>query len=657
MVSYPLDKDSAGHATWITMHNRAALYSDSPSDTDKKRMKSFLLEAMRNVALLCKNCKSHIHNYLKSHPLEPALANKKVLSKYLCEFHNHVNDKNGKEIVNCHLILGDKKECTDCHHEIKNDGNKVQKLDLKESFEHFKEISKKVMFALCDKYRVPYPIIKFHECPSNATTSCTSMWLDTQTNDIVETPIVYLHPNIFGLRTIVHEFLHYVKQLSKDTLGGLDEESVEREAQAILSNEFPYDELNKNDLRGPVAKKQNPNLIAPVIRKDTPTRLQQFPLSYNIYNKYLYNIKRRDYRHHSEEGEQGDWVLDNLQGITQGKDEGIESVETWQNPSREDRHTNALSFLDGMYAPFASIFGMKAADINLYNTPNIIANSTLAIMKTSLSPIGSLLLTAFTSLGIFGALSFSRNSLSYGDKLLMQALGSNFLWSTVDYVRPELKEEVVEEAVALGNIVATQQWPLLPKLLLGDTLASFVGETSQASPLSAARNVQRASISASSGKGISSAGSNTIKRAAIDPRQKISDLRNMQREVIQANASPAAIENARQFKTGAAAGGNIAGRRSVGGTGVNSMPMYDADTNSVMIPSDYDEVGEYESAFGMHVADGRGGGGDSYAATADYAGSDIVTRRNTVRDIFGTDPNYDNFTDTYYVEEDEEYYG
>lgn len=151
---YPLNREIAGAAAWQTMHHRASLYPDNPTDKEKERMKTFLYESMKSVALLCKSCNNDIKNYLKSHPIIPALVSKKAISKYLCEFHNHVNEQTGKDIHNCHTILSEKKECTDCTVLVKN--------DLKGSFEKFKEVSVNIFKALCDKHKLPYPTIKFH---------------------------------------------------------------------------------------------------------------------------------------------------------------------------------------------------------------------------------------------------------------------------------------------------------------------------------------------------------------------------------------------------------------------------------------------------------------------------------------------------------------
>ena len=622
MSQYPLVKEEAGAHAWSIMHHRASLYSNQPTQKEKDMMKAFLYENMQSVALLCKNCKSHIRDYLKKNHIIPALENREKLSKYLCDFHNSVNQMNGKKTHNCDTILRPKEEaeCKDCNVQVvKHD------LNLKDTFEKFKDVSVSVFNSLCDKYKLPHPHIRFHECPSNPSTSCTSMLIDSRNNEIVEKPTVYLHPNQFGLRTIVHEFLHYIKQFSKDTLGGLDERAVEEEAQAILVHEFPYDKVVIPEVKNGTR----------VIRKDTAvssssssSRLDAFPISKRIYDKHLQTIRRRD-GFMPQQGENGDLIFDMLGGVTQGRDEGVDIDKELEASRRfREEKVNALSFLDGLYAPFASIMGIRAADMNMYNTPIIISNATLTLMKSQLSPIGSLLMTAISSLGIFGALALGKNGLNYGDKMLMNAFGSNMFFSTIDYMRPELKEDVIDGAMDLGEAVSTQQWNVVPKIIFGDTTLIGAMLAEGATPQALTRSVQR-----SGGGGVGLGTSNTISASAAR--------RSAQRSSggLVGPDNPLAVKDVR---TGAATGGNPAYKRiaSVGG-----QPVV-VDENSVMIPSDLDEE-EYESSFGMHVSDGSGYSGFYAPASTDS----MSMRRNSIRDVFETDPGYDNFNDEYYEQE------
>lgn len=639
MLQYPLQKDEAGNSAWKLAHHRASLYSDNPTPKEKERMKTFLYETFQSVSLLCNDCKKHIHDYLKKHPIGPALKDKTTLSRYLCEFHNHVRDRQGKDIVNCHLVSASKpfEECTDCKITVNDTSN-----DLKASFERFKEASTRVFHKLCDKYKVPYPTIKFHECPNNPLNSCTSMWVDSQTQDIIERPVVYLHPNMFGLRSIVHEFLHYIKQLSKDTLGGLDEMEVEREAQAIINNEFPYDEMDQSDKRFPVAQQQI------IVRKDVTSRLRNFPLASKIYDRHLVNIRRRD-SFYRPESENGDWIFDMMGGVTSGHDEGIEpQPESSQRQFQNEYH--ALSFLDGLYAPFGALFGVKASELNRNNTPVAISNAALTIAKSQLSPIGALLFQAVTGLGIYGALALGKNGMGYADRLLMNSFGAQFLWNSLDYLRPDVKQDVIDGAMALGTVISTQQFNLIPKILLGDYLLSLMGETATtASPLTHARNLQRTSLSKTgSGRIGSGSGSNTISRADIDPRQKLHDFKEHQ-EILQ-SIKGKTQESSRPFKTSSKVIGSSKTRGPISTKIVPAGTDIQIDEDTVMIPSDDEEV--YESSFGMHVADGRNRSFDSISSTGDLT----PMRRNTIKDIFETDANYDNFNDVYYEEYGEEPY-
>lgn len=635
MSLYPLAKQQAGNHAWSIMHHRVSLYPSSPTDKEKERMKAFLYECMKGVAELCSDCKSHIREYLSKNPIKPALESKDKLSLYLCNFHNSVNQRQGKEVKDCKNILRPKEEaeCKDCRHKVQKDSQIKHELDLKDTLEKFKDVSKKIFFQLCDRYRLPHPTIKFHECPSDSSTSCTSMWLHTETKDVVERPIVYLHPNKMGLRTIFHEFIHYARQMNKDSLGAIDEHKVEGEAQALLTNEFPFDRPEKEYIKGETIVDNKPL----VVMKDTlpqPSYLSKFPMASQVYNKHLYNIKRRDF---TKEETHGDWVFDLFKKKPEDELAEEESQQQQRMVGRNElsSNTHALSFLDGLYSPFAALFGIKSSDMNTYNTPTLISNAALSLMKTYLSPVGALLLSTVTSFGIYGAMAFTRNSLSYGDKLLMNNFGANLLWSAIDYTRPENKTDVLEGAMLLGNAVSQQQWNVLPQLLLGETLQSFVGETSTASPLSSQRNMQRAALgggsSGSRGSGIGSSSSGTRK-----------EIRAYQREMgLESEPdNPLAVRN---VQTGAGRGPNPADISR--GRSVNTVPFasQQISDNSVVIPSDYEE--EYESAFGMHVSDGRPRVYDDVEIIRD---DDVVMkRRNTIKDVFETDPTYDNFNDVY----------
>jgi hypothetical protein len=640
-MSYPLSKDLAGNAAWRNMHHRASLYSDNnPTPKERERMKYFLYESMNSVAQLCKNCKKDIKDYLRKHPLDSALGGKRQLSRYLCEFHNHVNEKTGKEIHNCHNIVSGKPGvCTDCEKAVAADS---QPISVKESLESFKDISAKVFKALCNKYKIPIPNIKFHHCPDSPETSCASMLVDNTTNEIVEKPTIYLHPNVYGLRTIFHEFIHYAKQLKKDTLGTLDELTVERETQELLNEEFPFDKVEIN--------KEREIIMAPkVVVKDTFTsRLHNFPRASQIYQKHLRNTRRHDFP--VSNGESGDWIFDMVNDI-KSKNQELEREEEAYQKVKEEQH-NALSFLDGIYAPFAKILGLKPHDLNRNNSPIVISNAALTLVKSNMTPLGGLLVSTLSSIGMFAALVAGKDNIGYGDRVLLNSFGSNLFWSGLDYMRPDNKQEVVEQAVTLGHVVSAQKWNLIPELLIdspffASSLASDTDTTSSASPLSGRRGVQRAAGGATRGAtgGVGGRTSSSAKAAAVDQaiaeERYIAGLRNQQRLTPGGVTAPAAPYT-RDVPTGAAAGnpsgkgGSVIGKEPVGGSGVVGT---DYMNNTVIIP---DEFGEYddavvESQFGAKVASSDYGGyyGEMRGPREDFIELEPPeTKRNTIREIY-----------------------
>jgi hypothetical protein len=598
-------------------------------------MKYFLYESMNSVAQLCKNCKNDIKDYLRKHPLDSALGGKRQLSRYLCEFHNHTNEKTGKEIHNCHNIVSGKAKCIDCEKAVIAAADSNPPITVKESLESFKDISAKVFKALCNKYKIPIPHIKFHHCPDSPETSCASMLVDNATNEIVEKPTIYLHPNVYGLRTIFHEFIHYAKQLKKDSLGTLDELTVEKETQDLLNEEFPFDKVEKNR---PMA----PTLVV----KDTFTsRIHNFPRASRVYTKYLRNTKRHDFP--VSNGESGDWIFDMVNDIKEKKYE-VEQEEKAYERQKEEQH-NALSFLDGIYTPFANLLGLKAHDLNRNNSPVLISNAAMTLVKSNMTPLGALLVSTLSSIGMFAALFAGKNGIGYGDRVLLNSFGSNLFWSGLDYMRPDNKQEVIEEAVALGQVVSQQKWNLIPSLLIDSPFFSFASSSnvdapSSASPLSGRRGIQRAAGGASRGATGGIGGRSSLSKSSVDQsiaeERYIAGLRNQQR-LTPGGATAPATPFTKDVPTGAAAGnpaGKGGGKIGPGGGVVGTDYM----NNTVIIP---DEFGEYddavvESQFGAKVASSNYYGGSYYNDAMRGPREDFIelepaeTKRNTIRDIY-----------------------
>lgn len=93
----PPDVESLGRATWTFLHTTAAYYPNDPSPAQKTSM----LGLLRSLPMLypCGHCASHLAENLKENP--PKVGGREELSRWLCERHNDVNERLGKEKFNC----------------------------------------------------------------------------------------------------------------------------------------------------------------------------------------------------------------------------------------------------------------------------------------------------------------------------------------------------------------------------------------------------------------------------------------------------------------------------------------------------------------------------------------------------------------------------
>ncbi|EIW79068.1 FAD-dependent thiol oxidase, partial [Coniophora puteana RWD-64-598 SS2] len=93
----PPDVEQLGRATWSFLHTTAAYYPDSPSPSQRSHMLS-LLRALPAL-YPCTHCASHLGERMGAAP--PDVSGRRALSLWLCERHNEVNERLGKESFDC----------------------------------------------------------------------------------------------------------------------------------------------------------------------------------------------------------------------------------------------------------------------------------------------------------------------------------------------------------------------------------------------------------------------------------------------------------------------------------------------------------------------------------------------------------------------------
>ena len=93
----PPDVEQLGRATWTFLHTTAAYYPEKPTPSQRANM----LMLLRSLPVLypCTSCADDFGNDINRNP--PDVSGRGPLSQWLCERHNEVNEKLGKERFNC----------------------------------------------------------------------------------------------------------------------------------------------------------------------------------------------------------------------------------------------------------------------------------------------------------------------------------------------------------------------------------------------------------------------------------------------------------------------------------------------------------------------------------------------------------------------------
>ena len=91
----PLNAVLLGRVTWPLLHRLSLLYPDDPSDQEKQLMRS-LIHSFSWV-YPCSICATDFRKEIEATPVDEHLGSKTDFALWLCEQHNKVNKKLGKE--------------------------------------------------------------------------------------------------------------------------------------------------------------------------------------------------------------------------------------------------------------------------------------------------------------------------------------------------------------------------------------------------------------------------------------------------------------------------------------------------------------------------------------------------------------------------------
>jgi mitochondrial FAD-linked sulfhydryl oxidase len=94
----PPDVDQLGRSTWTLLHTMAANYPTNPSPTQQTETKQFM--GLFGKMYPCWVCADDFRTWMKEGN-EPKVSSREEFGRWLCEAHNAVNVKLGKERFDC----------------------------------------------------------------------------------------------------------------------------------------------------------------------------------------------------------------------------------------------------------------------------------------------------------------------------------------------------------------------------------------------------------------------------------------------------------------------------------------------------------------------------------------------------------------------------
>ncbi|KAL0090893.1 FAD-linked sulfhydryl oxidase ALR-like protein [Phycomyces blakesleeanus] len=97
----PVDVKSLGKASWTLLHTTAAYYPDRPAPSQMDTMRTFINTFAENYP--CWHCREDFQRSIKESPVR--VGSRKKLSEWLCQRHNEVNVKLGKETFDCTKVF------------------------------------------------------------------------------------------------------------------------------------------------------------------------------------------------------------------------------------------------------------------------------------------------------------------------------------------------------------------------------------------------------------------------------------------------------------------------------------------------------------------------------------------------------------------------
>lgn len=95
----PPDVEALGRGTWTFLHALTANYPERPTLTQQSETKQFI--SLFGKMYPCWSCADDFRRWMREEGGEPKVSNRDEFGRWMCEAHNAVNVKLGKESFDC----------------------------------------------------------------------------------------------------------------------------------------------------------------------------------------------------------------------------------------------------------------------------------------------------------------------------------------------------------------------------------------------------------------------------------------------------------------------------------------------------------------------------------------------------------------------------
>jgi len=104
-IECPVGREDLGVSGWTLLHTISVYFPVQPTGEDKTRMQTFL--TLFGQFYPCKECGQEFLEYIHSKP--PQLDSREDLMQWMCQAHNDVNERLGKDKFNCSVASLDQR--------------------------------------------------------------------------------------------------------------------------------------------------------------------------------------------------------------------------------------------------------------------------------------------------------------------------------------------------------------------------------------------------------------------------------------------------------------------------------------------------------------------------------------------------------------------